>query len=208
MTIPALINNTRNKQLETGLKNGYSTLSQALLMYENDNGMPISPGTLGNDELKPILMQYIKSVKDCGLGTDTDKACVPNKGFVQDPDNVQDSYMTFSGKSGIDYGWFDDGQFIINNGMTVLLNNPGSEQNQAVTISVDVNGFNKRPNRLGQDLFMFQINNTGALVPMGVKNTAYNTDEYCSKSASGTMNGAACTYKALSEKDFFKKLPK
>ncbi len=68
----------------------------------------------------------------------------------------------------------------------------------------------KNPNRLGQDLFMFQINEKGMLLPMGVKGTDYYSeiDEYCSNSSSDSINGAGCTYNALTDKDYFKNLPK
>lgn len=77
-------------------------------------------------------------------------------------------------------------------------------------ISVDVNGVNKKPNRLGHDLFMFQIDNKGSLLPMGVPGTSYysETDAYCSPSIISNMNGAGCTYKALNDKNYFNSLPK
>ena len=76
-------------------------------------------------------------------------------------------------------------------------------------ISVDVNGYNKAPNRLGQDLFMFEINNKGVLLPMGGEGTKYYsaTNDYCSNSSKSNMNGAGCTKLAFSDKEFFKKLP-
>ena len=65
LTLPSLIISSRNKQLETALKNGYSTLSQALKMYEQENGEPIKSSDEGID-LKTILMSYLNVVKDCG----------------------------------------------------------------------------------------------------------------------------------------------
>ncbi|PWL77324.1 hypothetical protein DBY21_05240, partial [Candidatus Gastranaerophilales bacterium] len=38
MTLPAVINNSRNKQLEAGLKRSYSVLGQALNMYQAETG--------------------------------------------------------------------------------------------------------------------------------------------------------------------------
>ena len=75
-------------------------------------------------------------------------------------------------------------------------------------ISVDVNGYQKKPNRLGQDLFMFQIDDKGALRPMGAEGTDYysDTDAYCSISSTSNVNGAGCTYKALTDDKFFKDL--
>ena len=100
---------------------------------------------------------------------------------------------------------FDDGQFILNDGSLILLENPGASN---VYISVDVNGYLKNPNRLGQDLFMFQIDDKGKLLPMGAEGTRYysKTDEYCSPTSTNNMNGAGCTIKEVKEKDYFSNL--
>lgn len=42
MTLPAVINNSRNKQLEAGLKRSYSVISQALDMYQAETGERIT----------------------------------------------------------------------------------------------------------------------------------------------------------------------
>ena len=38
LTLPALIQNNRNKELQTGLKKAYSVISQALDMYQAETG--------------------------------------------------------------------------------------------------------------------------------------------------------------------------
>ena len=55
---------------------------------------------------------------------------------------------------------------------------------RGVFISVDVNGPYKKPNRLGKDLFMFQLMDEGLLLPMGHSDTVYPYDKYCSRSSS------------------------
>ena len=208
LTLPALITNTQNKQLEAGLKKAYSTLSQTLKMYEQENGYPATPSSIGRQELKPILMKYLNTVRDCGTGStgDVESACIPNNAYVTNPDDKKEIYKTYNGNNNIEMAAFDDGQFIINDGMLVLIENSGSATR--VYISVDVNGYNKKPNRLGQDLFMFQINNDGHLLPMGAEGTDRYGETYCSTASNSTMNGASCTAKALHDKDFFKSLPR
>lgn len=198
------MNNTQNKQLQTALKKAYSTLNQALMMYEHDNGWPVT-SELGSQMLKPILMKYIKTAKDCGKGT-SDKACMPNKAYVSDKDNYKDIYKTFNGKSNINYNAFDDGQFVINDNMFVMIENVTAP---TLYISIDVNGFYKKPNRLGQDLFMFQIDANGKLLPMGAQGTTYYsaTDAFCSFTSTSNMNGAGCTVKALTDENFWKSMP-
>ncbi len=92
--------------------------------------------------------------------------------------------------------------------MLILIENPSTPKR--LYISVDINGLNGKPNQLGHDLFMFQINNNGVLLPMGAEDTDFydENDEYCSNSSSNSINGAGCTYKALYDKDYFKNLPK
>lgn len=213
MTIPSLVNRTRNKQLETGLKRSYSVLSQALDLYYAKNGERIKKGELSRRQLKPLLMPYLASVKDCGNGAeqadqDIAKVCVPN--YVYQPD-LQDKklpvYKTFNGAADIYLGQFDDGQFVLNDSTLVLIEN---QNDPNLFISIDVNGYQRRPNRLGQDLFMFEIDEKGRFLPMGVKGTQHysENDELCSASSRNALNGAGCTYKALYEKDYFKNLPK
>ena len=204
ITLPVIITNVRSKQLEAGLKKSYSVISQALEMYRAENGEPLIAGE--NIKIKPILMKYLHSIKDCGTGSLDPSACIPHYGGNNEKNSTV--YKTFNGKRLISLYEFDDGQFVLNDGALILLENMNGSS--SLFISVDVNGYKKNPNRLGQDLFMFQINNEGRLLPMGIEGTSYysKTNEYCSASSNNSMNGAGCTYNALSDTDYFKKLPK
>ena len=206
LTLPALVQNNRNREMQTRLKRGYSVLSQALDMYQAENGERITPQTKIGWDLKPVLMKYLKTVKDCGYGSLDDDACIPNYG----PDNEKNStkYTTYNGKT-LYLNYFDDGQFVLNDGSLVLLESAASATN--LYISIDVNGYNKRPNRLGQDLFTFQIDKKGILKPMGAEGTTFSLSEYpsyCNPKSTDINNGISCTYKALTEPDYFKNLPK
>lgn len=210
MTLPAVINNSRNKQLEAGLKRSYSVISQALDQYQAETGERITVENQGTHTLKPILMKYLKTVQDCGFGTDN-KACIPNKNYLPEEDKADAiGYRTYNGKTEINMAVFDDGQFVLNDGSLILIENVLNPDLNRLYISVDVNGYNKNPNRLGQDLFMFQIDSKGTLLPMGAKGTNYYNaaDDYCSPASTTNLNGAGCTYKALTDKNYFKNLPK
>lgn len=53
LTLPAIVNNSRNKQLETGLRKAYSAISQALEMYQAQNGERIrADGQIAAQSLK------------------------------------------------------------------------------------------------------------------------------------------------------------
>lgn len=211
MTMPSLIQNARNRELESGLKKGASVIGQALNMYQAENGVPIT-ADIGNHELKPEIIKYFNVLTDCGLGhDDADTACIKNYGNA---DTNSTTYKNFTGNNTIDLHKFDDGQFILTDGSMILINNATSATAGAggdinTYISVDVNGYNKRPNRLGQDLFMFQVDDRGKLLPMGAEGTQFydENDAYCSKTSTSNNNGAGCTYKALSDPTFWKTLP-
>ena len=206
LTLPGLIQNHRNKELKTGLNRGYSLITQALDMYYAEHGERAKNGDKINNTIKP----YLKIIKDCGYayaaGDESADGCIPNDSNARENGTV---YKTFNGKDFINLNYFDDAQFILNDGMTVLIESPSTTGLNRY-ISVDVNGYKKRPNRLGQDLFMFQLADNGKLLPMGSPNTDYYStdDSYCSMTSTNKMNGAGCTYKALTEKNYFNNLPK
>lgn len=202
LTLPALIQNTQKKELEAGLKKGASEIAQALNMYQAENGEPIA-SDVEYHALKSEIIKYFNVLEDCGLGhVDADSACIKN---YNDADTNSKTYMNFNGTNSLNLVFFDDGQFVLTDGALILIeNNAGN-----VYVSIDVNGYNKRPNRLGQDLFMFQLDANGKLIPMGAEGTTYYNanDAYCSKSSNSDINGAGCTYKALSDPTFWKNLP-
>lgn len=122
--MPALINNSRNKQLEAGLKRSYSVIAQALDQYQAENGERITVENQGTHTLKPILMKYLKTVQDCGFGTDVNKAYIPDKNRLPEEDNADArGYRTYNGKAEINMGAFDDGQFVLNDGSLILIEN-------------------------------------------------------------------------------------
>ena len=206
MTIPTLIANQQNKALQSQLKKSYSVISQALKMYQAETGSIIAPGNIQGQQLKDILMPYFKVAKDCGMGWNEEDACIKN--YENGEGTNSDDYKTLTGNT-VTLTYFDDGQFILNDGTLILIEN-GKVQVPRIYITADINGLDKKPNQLGKDLFMFQINNEGVLLPMGAEGTDYydENDTYCSNTSSEDINGAGCTYKALYDKDYFKNLPK
>ena len=210
MTLPTVLTNVRNKELETGLKKGYSSIEQALNHYYADEGIRLAAGKPENyHKVKGILTKYMTNAIDCGMGyQDGNKACFPayTTGLTHEQSLNKVSYKNFSGTTNMKKSLFDDGQYITTDRMLILIEN--ADGNFPIFISVDVNGF-RSPNRLGQDLFMFDLGTDGILRPMGQEGTHYtnmNTD--CSPTSTSDMNGAACTYKAFTDPKFFRNLPK
>jgi prepilin-type N-terminal cleavage/methylation domain-containing protein len=198
ITVPTLIQRYQDQALKSALKKNYSVLKSALDKYQVENGERLLVNDVVNLGLKPILVKYLNVTKECGLGHN-DVACV----VYQDDEGTQSKvYKTYNNKNYMDLRFFDDGQFVLNDGSLILIENYSSYSPTAgkkVYISVDVNGYIKKPNRLGKDLFMFQLTNKGELLPMGAKGTDYYsaTDDYCSNTSDNSLNGAACTAKVL-----------
>ena len=211
MTLPTLVQNHKNAELQTGLKKAYSVLSQALDLYYAKNGERIKPdGTVGSQSLQKMIMPYFINAKNCGTGSgnNASKACVPNNSYVDEDSRKADIYKSYNGQKA-NFAFLDDGQFLVNDGMLVLIEN--TVGGTTLFLSVDVNGYNKRPNRFGQDLFTFQIDKKGILKPMGAEGTTFPLSEYpsyCNPKSTDINNGISCTYKALTEPDYFKNLPK
>lgn len=52
------------------------------------------------------------------------------------------------------------------------------------------------------------MNDSGKLLPMGADGTTFtDLSTYCSATSTNAQNGIACTYKALTDKDYFNSLP-
>ena len=72
MTMPSLIQNTKEKEVISKLKKFQSLMSQAFLMSVNENGTPDNWGLDANFNIQtPVLsdkfIPYLKVTKDCGL---------------------------------------------------------------------------------------------------------------------------------------------
>lgn len=79
----------------------------------------------------------------------------------------------------------------------------------AMMLPALVNNQKKKPNRWGHDVFTFQIIQDGKLLPIGHPQSDYPEEEgWCSLTSINAYNGVVCTYKALTDKNYFKNLPR
>ena len=212
MTLPAVINNTQNKQLETALKKAYSNLGQVTqLVVQEDFGGVIDARSA--KDLSSYFVKYYKNSVICS-GKSTMNGCPTN-----DSSNyctfMQNTYKTYNGKSRAACVGNDAISNTVDSS-TIYFDSPNFTQpgeselinlNKIIMV-IDVNGWQKRPNKLGHDMFMFQIVQNGKLLPMGADSTAYPEDEYCSLTSTAATNGYGCTARAINEPDYFKSLPK
>ena len=62
MTLPALICQTHNREIETALKKYYSVLQQVSLQMYNDEGQTINRLNYSREEFLPVFKKYFISL--------------------------------------------------------------------------------------------------------------------------------------------------
>ncbi len=206
MTLPALVTDYKGNILKTQLQKSYSVIQNALQMMNNEQGFVAKPGSYAQRAFITTYKKYLLVASDCN----SDK-CESRYEENEDGDSVMtnnsSNYKTYNNKK-LKNQYLDDGQLILPDGSFIMVQNEEKALDGTILISVDVNGIYKKPNRWGHDLFTFQIMDDGKLLPMGSDGTLFDNDTYCSGTSSSSINGIACTYRALTEKDYFKNLPK
>ncbi len=204
MTLPALVNRTQGKELEAKLQKTYSVLQQAKQRMDLDYGMTVTPQTHNTTtKFLPEFAKYFSKYVNCG----ENKCDV----FERDSEGKLTSkhYKAYNMKTIANADWFDNGLYMMTDGMFLMSND--AYGSYGIVLTVDINGINKKPDAWGHDVFTFNIRNDGKVLPMGADGTLYPLSEYpdyCSPTSTNTYNGISCAYKALTDKDYFKNLPK
>lgn len=196
LTLPAIIQNQKNKEIVTRLQKTYSILSQAVLFAQNEYGPSETWNIVDNNqnstrEIFSYFEPHLKIIRKCG-----------NKSGCW-----ADTTKSLSGQTVRWSGNFLGVHFInftLNDGTTISYDHcnanydffglPSDIHIPFITIVVDVNG-DKKPNILGRDTFGFAIYKN-KLIPFGIGNNAQN----CDKSINSDTSGYGCTYKVLQEK--------
>lgn len=196
MTIPNLIANYKAHQLSSRFLESYSIIQQVFKQMEADD-ISLLPTDYSTGSYYKTFMKYLQAPTDCGLGGNIGLIAGNKKSkpcFNSNAGNTDVPYKTLDGKTNAWSPLFDDGQIALQNGSLLLFENNIIEQR--VYVSVDLNGYNNKPNRWGYDLFTFQLKD-GELKTMGAKGTDYpDVDSYCNKSDGNNRNGIACAQKA------------
>ena len=213
LTMPSLINNAKNKELETAFKKSYSNLSNAFqrMYLEDYNGTEIDYDL---SKMVNNLQKYYAKTSACINGhTGCSTSVFPMENFEgADSGNfLMTNYKSYNAQS-FALGYCNDGIMSVSDGSFIYFDVSTPSQVDDFGnfyICVDTNGWKKKPNKLGHDFFLFQVNQkNGKLYPMGLNGTRFHKDTYCSLSSNARENGYGCTAKALSDKDYFKNLPK
>lgn len=202
ITIPQLINNYKAKRLRTQFLKSYSTIQQAFKEMEADD-VSTDPTTYNTLEYYKTFMNYLQAPMDCGIGDNKYLPCV----YTRDSSSKDyKPYKTYDGKTNASMILFDDGQIALQDGTLLLFENYAPRMR--VFVSVDLNGYNNKPNRWGYDLFTFQLVDN-QLKAMGDTGTTYtDLSTYCNVNSQDEYNGIACAKKALSDSEYFKNIVK
>lgn len=211
LTLPSVINNTKNKELEAAFKKSYSNLSNAVqrMYLEDYSGSRIDGGL--DTIINNLQKYYVKSSACTNGNTNCPTTVFPIKTFSDSTSAafLQNNYKSYLGQRGASL--CNDGIMAVADGSFLYFDfaAPGEPTYGKYLICVDVNGWRKKPNKFGHDFFVFQLDfDNGRLLPAGAAEAVYSQSQYCSLSSSLVENGYGCTKKALSDKDYFKNLPK
>lgn len=205
LTMPSLIQSSKEKEYVGKLKKFNSIMNQALLMAIEKKGMieDWGLGTAGMSEnptdeevaagnksityFWDIVAPYLKVVSRCDYG---DAKCESYKRYSLDGTE----FGTFHPVIVLADGLTVVGTTIANGKCKAVLGSTQNLQNVCGELFVDVNG-KKPPNTTGKDVFLFYYTKYG-IVPMGSPSQASNSftfENYCNINKSSTLNGYGCT---------------
>ena len=111
-----------------------------------------------------LFQKYFNIVKACGTS-----GCVGKEDKEIEGEVINwyiDNYKTYSKSRNVATDYFDDGQIVLTDGSFYMIENPDNSTNY-LFITVDVNGYSKKPNAWGHDLFTFEITKTGKFFAYG-----------------------------------------
>ena len=195
MTLPALVQNHREKQTVSALKSAYSIFSQAYLSVVQENG---SPDNWGFDGIKLVehddgssdyvseengvsnkiifdkFAKYLKIGKICQIG---DESCLKTVTKGSTLSGILTNGMAFN--------------FVQRSGGCTSNYGPNKHlQSVCADITVDVDGPSKGENAWGKDWFRFYITKYGVLPKGTAEDTGFSFDNYCYTSRTAVYDGA------------------
>ena len=200
LTIPTVIKNTQNKELESAFKKSYSNLIAAYNKASIDNPRTDYTGTVNYySELAEAIYAEFSIAKRISASESSD--------YV-------DKIRTYTFESGLRP---ECSQLFLHNGKAIK-----TASGSAVAIAyncnftwvtIDTNGIEKKPNAYGHDVFLFTISNAGTLAPASTEaemvcdeegNCQYNNSpeaaDKCSKNSASAINGVTCARYAIIDK--------
>ena len=201
ITMPTIINNIRAYQYQSRFKKVYSNIQQAFMLMKADMGIEHLGSYYANanvDEFYTRFPSYFHVLKTFPYN---------HKGFTAT--NYTNDYTFYSENGDWTCSPFPSSNklYILQDGSSFF---PLINSEQAY-ITVDLNGPYKKPNRMGYDIFMFQINSSKDKIEP-LKSTIYSNEDFeklyvdaktlsnpCSKNLNHSTNGCGCAWYALND---------
>lgn len=186
MTMPALIANHRKTVLKTQFKKAYSELQQVNQNFIKDYDMNICEYNWQMwDETKSGYASS-KATSDAFIkyytGDGTSKSQILGSNQIKN----------LTGTKTVPQTLFDDGGAVDIQKRTFYFEY-GISNYKCPIISVDVNGYYKRPNQLGVDIFSFRPTKDGKIIPIGNPQTI--NDQINGSAVLGNNHSCTCTKK-------------
>lgn len=186
MTMPALIAKHRKTVLKTQFKKAYSELQQVNQNFIKDYDMNICEYNWQMwDETKSGYASS-KATSDAFIkyytGDGTSKSLILGSNQIKN----------LTGTKTVPQTLFDDGGAVDIQKRTFYFEF-GVSNSKCPIISVDVNGYYKRPNQLGVDIFSFRPTKDGKIIPIGNPQTI--NDQINGSAVLGNNHSCTCTKK-------------
>lgn len=209
LVMPQLVNGQKAAEARAQFDTAYSLLAKSIADMDADD-KSVDPASYNTSQsLYKAIKEYHNVTIDCGDYSAASKnasVCIAQSGA--NANDSKDNYYIYNKKSltKVNMSRFDDGAFVLNNGMMFAIENPA---NGYKWVSIDINGKNKLPNRWGWDVFTFELVK-GDILPLGAPGTtatySNNPRAYCNPNGTGNENGATCGYFAATNENYFKEL--
>ena len=176
ITIPTLMQNYKKHEVEVKVKEAYSIISNAIKMAEAEHGkiadlMPSDMSTATTDWVDNYFKPYLKVEKDgYACSNHLNPITVP----YRSPKKSNDLSSTVSGT---DYDICNTRHLFLNNGFVFSVGAPYGYvlgNGTVATIVVNIDGFYKGKNQLGNDIFAFAYNKDGNIYGAVIENYMYS----------------------------------
>lgn len=200
LTLPGLVAKHRKEVLKAEFKKTYSELQQINLMFIKDEGLNMCEYNWmlvdGGSAVMEASKEFSKKFIEYFAGKNE---YIDNEGI--------NKVKTLTGSTAA-VTMFDDGSVWNMQKRTFYFEygNPAGT-GKCPVITVDINGYYKKPNQLGVDMFSFRPTKDGRVIPLGnpdtKKDAANGSNGFteCSMTSSDSTNGMGCAYWASIDKN-------
>ncbi len=167
LIIPMLINGHKAGVARAQFDTAYSMVSKTIAEMDADN-VSVEPAKyMASRTFYSQYKKYNRIAFDC-----SDGGVNANDSICAKSNDENSGYQAFNGRNinASENQLFDDGCLVATNGMMFCVENP-KDNFYGLLVTVDINGKNKKPNRLGYDVFSFEIVKGGYVLPVGAPDT-------------------------------------